>query len=274
MSSRATHWALQQKTAQPVDKLILIALGDFCDDNNSCYPSRKRLAKIAMCSIDTVDRAIKRLTADGLVEKADRVSEKGGFTSNRYILNVDADEAADHKQLRKPSRKMRLGGTAAKCPHPKPQSAATLAASGAATLAAQAAATYEPSIEPSLEPASQKLASLKAAFNGSTENLLVDIQRWMGGSADRENAVNWLTTQLSIAGQDAVLSAYGQIQASQVKGRLIADPIRYLSTTARALKAQAKPEAAPAVKVTTATYVKPAPEPEYDGRWAKEAAHV
>lgn len=80
-------------------------------------------------------------------------------------------------------------------------------------------------------------AELKQAFNGSTENLLTDIQRWM--NADRQHAVKWLTTLLSIAGSDAVLAAYGQLLESQTKGKLIADPIRYLGKTAPTLKGKA-----------------------------------
>lgn len=80
-------------------------------------------------------------------------------------------------------------------------------------------------------------AELKQAFNGSTENILADIQRWM--NADRQHAVKWLTTLLSIAGSDAVLAAYGQLLESQTKGKLIADPIRYLGKTAPTLKGRA-----------------------------------
>jgi hypothetical protein len=108
-------------------------------------------------------------------------------------------------------------------------------------------------------------AELKQAFNGSTENLIADIQRWM--SADRHHAVKWLTTLLSIAGSDAVLAAYGQLLESQTKGKLIADPIRYLGKTAPTLKGK-QPVAEPAplmidgkpFKVTGVRYAKPRDE--------------
>ena len=108
-------------------------------------------------------------------------------------------------------------------------------------------------------------AELKQAFNGSTENLLADIQRWM--NADRQHAVKWLTTLLSIAGSDAVLAAYGQLLESQTKGKLIADPIRYLGKTAPTLKGkQPATELAPLMidgkpfKVTGVRYAKPRDE--------------
>lgn len=132
MSSKATHWALQQMTELPVDKLILIALADFADDAHQSYPSRKKLATIGMCSIDTVDRSIKRLMDLGMVSKSERVAARGGLTSNIYTLHVDT--------VSLPSRKLPLP-LAAICGHPQPQIAATLAAPDAATLAAQDAAT-------------------------------------------------------------------------------------------------------------------------------------
>lgn len=146
MSVKAMAWALEQQTENPVDKLILIALGNYADDADQCFPSRRTLARIAMCSLDTVDRAIKRLEAVGYVRKEARQGARG-LTSNAYTLVTD------------PSRNLRpLPETecdehlAADVRPPQPQNAATLAAPNAATLAAKAAATYEPSLEPSLEP--------------------------------------------------------------------------------------------------------------------------
>jgi len=105
-------------------------------------------------------------------------------------------------------------------------------------------------------------AELKQAFNGSTENLIRDIQRWMG--ADRGHAVKWLTTTLSAAGADAVLAAYGQLLESQTKGKLIADPIRYLAKTSVSLKGRTttssrtgRPEAVHVVSPDTVRYAKP-----------------
>lgn len=108
-------------------------------------------------------------------------------------------------------------------------------------------------------------AELKLAFNGSTENLISDIQGWMG--ADRQHAVKWLTTLLSLAGSDAVLAAYGQLLESKSKGKLIADPIRYLGKTAPTLKGK-QPAAAPSslmidgkpFKVSSVRFAKPREE--------------
>lgn len=151
MSVKAMAWALEQSTENPVDKLILIALGNYADDADQCFPSRRTLARIAMCSLDTVDRAIKRLEAAGMIRKEARQGARG-LTSNAYELCLD------------PSRKLRPlpeaqddETLAADVRPPQPQIAATLAAPDAATLAAKAAATYEPLLEPSVEPSKTPL---------------------------------------------------------------------------------------------------------------------
>lgn len=150
MSGKAMGWALEQVTELPVDKLVLIAIGNFADENHQCFPSRKKLAVLAMCSVDTVDRAVKRLEDAGMLTKEKQSSTRGGLTSNAYTLHVGDYTAPTHKTKREPSRNLRLHPESDECGHPSPQDAATLAATDAATLAAKGAATgtvTEPSIE-------------------------------------------------------------------------------------------------------------------------------
>lgn len=151
MSVKAMAWALEQSTENPVDKLILIALGNYADDSDQCFPSRRTLARIAMCSLDTVDRSIKRLEAAGMVRKEARQGARG-LTSNAYQLCMDPS-----RNLRPPQEATEDETLAAGVRPPQPQIAATLAVSGAATLAARAAATYEPSLEPLIEPSKTPL---------------------------------------------------------------------------------------------------------------------
>lgn len=122
MSVEAVTWALKQVTEQPVDKLILISLANFADENHSAFPGRKKLAEVGMCSLDTVDRANKRLEARGLIRKDRRLSARGGASSNCYILAVDG-LAADCGQHDEPDE------VAAGVPVGQPQIAARVAAS-------------------------------------------------------------------------------------------------------------------------------------------------
>lgn len=150
MSVEAMAWALKQTTQSAVDKLVLVALGNFSDDQHQCFPSRKTLAAMAMCSVDTVDRALIRLQDAGLIEKETRTSNRGGLTSNCYTLSVVADAQRPTRETT-PSRKMRPAPLAAERPHPQPQDAATLAAQLCPHPSRTGAATYEPLLEPSPE---------------------------------------------------------------------------------------------------------------------------
>ena len=103
------------------------------------------------------------------------------------------------------------------------------------------------SIEPianSQEPRQTDRASAgQSAFNEASENLIQDAARWM--NADRHHAVKWLSSTISASSAEAVMAAYAQLLESQTKGRLIADPIRYIGKTAPTLKgrvAAAQPE--------------------------------
>lgn len=103
MSVMALAWAFRVNVGDPVSKLVLICLADHADDIGRCWPSRKTIATYAECSIDTVDRRIKKLVTDQLVAKSGRATPSGDQTSNMYVLNLGA----------------------AACGHPQPQPAAT-----------------------------------------------------------------------------------------------------------------------------------------------------
>jgi uncharacterized protein YdaU (DUF1376 family) len=100
----------------------------------------------------------------------------------------------------------------------------------------------EASVQAQPQPAGWQ--DLKTAFNGSTEALLDDVQKFMGPIADRECAVKWLTGMLSAVGQSRVLEAWQIIVSKQGRGEIVGNPIALWSKTARGLKetpAGAKP---------------------------------
>ena len=140
MSAKAMGWALEQKTALPVDKLVLIAVANFAGDDHSSHPSRKTVADMAMCSLDTVDRALKRLEESGLLTKTARVHEKGGPASNVYTLPLAAQGSRNLRPAAPCGE-----GVAAEVRPGQPHN-------DAARVAAQDAATKEPLKEPSKEP--------------------------------------------------------------------------------------------------------------------------
>jgi hypothetical protein len=81
---------------------------------------------------------------------------------------------------------------------------------------------------------------LKAAFNGSTANMLADVARWMGNGSNEATARNWLAGMLSAAGQVPTAQAYQMLLTAQGSGVIIAKPLAYWSKTASTLASKAK----------------------------------
>lgn len=91
MSIQAITWAWEQDAASATDRLILIAIADFCDENYQCFPSQKKLAERALCSTDTVQRSLRRLEAAGLLYRQGRgrTFGGGGRTSDLITLAIE-----------------------------------------------------------------------------------------------------------------------------------------------------------------------------------------
>lgn len=75
-------------------------------------------------------------------------------------------------------------------------------------------------------------SDLKSAFNGSTEAMLADVQRFMGPLADRQNAINWLTGTLTRYGEERTVEAWTIVTAAAGKGRAVANPLAFWAKTA------------------------------------------
>lgn len=78
---------------------------------------------------------------------------------------------------------------------------------------------------------------LKGAFNGSTEAMIADVTKWMGPTARRGNAVNWLTGTLSAYGHERTARAWTIVTAKMASGEIVGNPLALLSRTAQGLKA-------------------------------------
>jgi hypothetical protein len=105
MSIAAVSWALRQKVGDATAKLVLIALADFADENDQCWPSQKLLAERAECSIDTVQRKIKII--ENLVSVIPSISSNGGRASNVYQLHVSSGESGKSPTSGTPPRTLR-----------------------------------------------------------------------------------------------------------------------------------------------------------------------
>ena len=84
MSIKALSWSINIECNTPTTKLVLIILSNYADENNSCYPSEKHLAKICNISDRSIRRCLKWLEENKLL----RIEHIEGY-SNRYFLSVD-----------------------------------------------------------------------------------------------------------------------------------------------------------------------------------------
>lgn len=72
-------------------------------------PSRKRLADLMHCSVDTIDRTTKELERVGALSVERRKTGDGDYTSNAYYLHFSAPGAATAKPARRSSKNAETG---------------------------------------------------------------------------------------------------------------------------------------------------------------------
>ena len=87
MTVAALAWAfrLPLPTTQ---KTVLLALADFTDERESCFPGVALIADRASVSERTVKTNIAKLEAAGLLSRCRRYNGFGGRSSDRYVLHV------------------------------------------------------------------------------------------------------------------------------------------------------------------------------------------
>ena len=84
---------IQFKNQTPTKRLILILLANYCDDQNSCYPSYAHIAKLAgLKDTKHIAGIVKEFEELGLLRIEKRYKEDGGNTSNRYHLTIRVED--------------------------------------------------------------------------------------------------------------------------------------------------------------------------------------
>lgn len=95
MSHKCSLWAWDL-SIPPREKLVLLALADWSNDDGFCYPGQQTIA--LRCSMG--DRAVREcltsLKAKGLVSVISRGKPRGGRASNVYALAVPGRERAEN----------------------------------------------------------------------------------------------------------------------------------------------------------------------------------
>ena len=77
-------WALEN--LEPAEKLVLLAIADFADDQGQAWPSIPTLARKSSLSEDTVRRKIRKISTDGILSISPRKDKTGRDTSYTFRL--------------------------------------------------------------------------------------------------------------------------------------------------------------------------------------------
>jgi DNA-binding transcriptional MocR family regulator len=89
MSIKCLNQAFDVEGLSPTKKLILVLLGNYADEKNTCYPSHRHIAdKVGLKDTKGVQRTIKEFEDLGYLKIERRKNEEGANTSNRYHLTI------------------------------------------------------------------------------------------------------------------------------------------------------------------------------------------
>lgn len=95
MSNEATNWAWSVDGLAPAERLALIAIADYADENWSCFPGQERLAERVCVSKRTMIRLLQALEERGLIRRERRNRADGSRTSDRYYIGQGANLSPD-----------------------------------------------------------------------------------------------------------------------------------------------------------------------------------
>lgn len=86
MSVQAITLALSASGVGPSEKLLLLVLANYADEEMKCWPSMRRLAADTAMSERTIQRSFKTLEACGIVERKQRNRADGSRASDIIVL--------------------------------------------------------------------------------------------------------------------------------------------------------------------------------------------
>lgn len=102
MSFEAMAMVVTVEDISPVDKLILLLLSNYADENFKCFPSYDKISKLANCSRRTAVRSINRLEETGHICIQKRRLSNNDNQSNIYTINrpsVRMSPASDKESI-------------------------------------------------------------------------------------------------------------------------------------------------------------------------------
>lgn len=146
MSLQAMTWAFAQDVKPAAAKLCLLALANYSNENNKCWPSKARIATDCSADKSWVCRQLVTLREAGLITVQERVEDGANLTSI-ITLNVEAT----------PSGAGATGGSGA----------GATRGSGADATRVVEPTRHKPSLEPSLKERTPKPPAGASTTSGS-----------------------------------------------------------------------------------------------------------
>lgn len=86
--------AIGTRGISPTEKLLLIALANYADADDQCWPSNRRLCADTELSERTIRNGLKSLADAGLIERHERNRENGSRSADLFTLRLWAARAA------------------------------------------------------------------------------------------------------------------------------------------------------------------------------------
>lgn len=209
----------------PRPRLVLFLLANYAGKDGTCHPSRRRLAGMANASPSSIKRDLAELARQQFIEIEERYNAATGARASSTIKLIAVASPAHSCE---PTPVQSYDPTPVQNYDPTPAHSCDL--------------TNKPTTEPTIEPSFNQndrppdaYGNLKAAFNGSTDAMLADVQRFMGPTAERADAMNWLTGTLSSYGKDRTLRAWTIVTAKIGQGSDVRKPLPFWARTADSL---------------------------------------
>ncbi len=95
-TSKVWEWSESTGT----NRLVMLALADFCDDCDECYPGVARIAKKCRISERTAQRAFRELTEIGELEVLEKLGVKtNGGATNRFKLILKGGDKSGKREI-------------------------------------------------------------------------------------------------------------------------------------------------------------------------------
>ncbi len=151
MSVQQITLALALRNVSQAEKLLLIVLANYADEDGRCWPSQKRLGEDAGMSDRSVRTALVKLEEAGLIVRERRNRRDGSRGTDMIELHL---ERANDQRKNLPAEKSSSGKSCTdyrKNLHELPENISGLT-------------TFEPTIEPSIEPSNNARASAFERF--------------------------------------------------------------------------------------------------------------